>query len=276
MSERQYYSARSGINIGQNFPIETLREVLFSTFIFFDGKEYFQEALGKFCTTDDFIPGSCGSDIRGYFFRKLRKNIWPISDFYLEYSEYDIFDVIELLYDLISEPTEGSIHDWNQCGWHYSKFDKDKGQVEFRKAVNEFLRDYKDGYELSEDGQVLFLGDKGLTSLLEAGVPSSISNNVNMKVELAVKKFRSSRSSFDERKKALRDLADALEYLRPQIKEHMLTKDEADLFNIANNFSIRHHNDHQKSDYDANWLSWIFYIYLSTIHLMIRVINKSK
>lgn len=49
------------------------------------------------------------------------------------------------------------------------------------------------------------------------------------------------------------------------------SSDEKDLFNIANNFLIRHHNDKQKTDYDANlWLSWMFYIYLSTIHLILR------
>jgi hypothetical protein len=51
-------------------------------------------------------------------------------------------------------------------------------------------------------------------------------------------------------------LADVLEWLRPQIKMALLKEDEQDLFNIANNFGIRHMNQNQKLHYDkAVWLS---------------------
>ena len=58
----------------------------------------------------------------------------------------------------------------------------------------------------------------------------------------------------------------------------LLTKqDENDLFNIANNFGIRHHNDQQKTSYDtALWLSWMFYFYLATIHVVLRKIEKDR
>jgi hypothetical protein len=37
------------------------------------------------------------------------------------------------------------------------------------------------------------------------------------------------------------------------------TKDEGELFNIASNFAIRHHNRQHKTDYDAGiWLAWMF------------------
>ncbi|MFK4474918.1 hypothetical protein ABH897_004686 [Paenibacillus sp. RC73] len=277
MTKRQYYSARTGKNIGENFPIETLRELIFRTYHFFYEKEYFQEAFGKMCVDAGLISGTCGSDIQGYFLRKLRKHsIWPIDDFYTNYSDDDIFDVIELLFDLVSKPIEGTYHDWSDCGWHYSDFDKNLGQEEFRVEINEILRDYKQGYELSNDGEVLLLGDKGLSFLLEAKIPEYDLSNVDNRVEIAILKFRRYRASLNERKDAVRDLTDVLEYLRPQIKEHMFSKDESELYNIANNFAIRHHNDKQKKDYDALWLSWIFYIYLSTIHMMVRTIKKAE
>ncbi|WP_068505807.1 hypothetical protein [Paenibacillus kribbensis] len=277
MTKRQYYSVRAGKNTGENFPIETLRELIFRTYHFFYEKEYFQEAFGKMCVDAGLISGTCGSDIQGYFLRKLRKHsIWPIDDFYTKYSDDDIFDVIELLFDLVSKPIEGTYHDWSDCGWHYSDFDKNLGQEEFRVEINEILRDYKQGYELSNDGEVLLLGDKGLSFLLEAKIPEYDLNNVDNRVEVAILKFRRYRASLNERKDAVRDLADVLEYLRPQIKDHMLSKDESELYNIANNFAIRHHNDKQKKDYDALWLSWIFYIYLSTIHMMVRTMKKAE
>ncbi|SLK12951.1 MULTISPECIES: hypothetical protein [unclassified Paenibacillus] len=277
MIKRQYYSARTGKNTGENFPIETLRELVFKTYYFFYEKEYFQEAFGKMCVDAGLISGTCGSDIQGYFLRKLRKHcIWPIDDFYMNYSDDDIFDVIELLFDLVSKPIEGTHHDWSNCGWHYSDFDKNLGQEEFRVEINEILRDYKQGYELSNDGEILLLGDKGLGFLLEAKIPEYDLSNVDNRVGIAILKFRRYRASLNERKDAVRDLADVLEYLRPQIKEHMLSKDESELYNIANNFAIRHHNDKQKKDYDALWLSWIFYIYLSTIHMMLRTIKRAE
>jgi hypothetical protein len=81
----------------------------------------------------------------------------------------------------------------------------------------------------------------------------------------------------DERRDAVRDLADVLEFLRPQAKAVLASKDEADLFNLANNFGIRHHNAGQKTDYDpAIWLSWAFYYYLATIHAVTRLIEKAN
>jgi hypothetical protein len=68
-----------------------------------------------------------------------------------------------------------------------------------------------------------------------------------------------------------------LEFLRPQIKEVILSQAESDLFNIANNYSIRHHKDGQKQDYDkAIWYNWMFYYYLATIHACLRLIKKDE
>jgi hypothetical protein len=75
----------------------------------------------------------------------------------------------------------------------------------------------------------------------------------------------------------VRELVDVLEYLRPRMKELITTKDEADLFNIANNFGACHRNDKQKTGYDASlWLSWMFYFYLSTIHVVLRKMKQES
>ena len=74
---------------------------------------------------------------------------------------------------------------------------------------------------------------------------------------------------------AVRELFDALEKLRPELKAEMLSKDEGDLFNIANNFTIRHLRQGQKSNYDsAIWHQWMFYVNLSTIHVITRLMNR--
>ena len=100
-------------------------------------------------------------------------------------------------------------------------------------------------------------------------------DNVESRVNSAVLKFRRYRSSIDDRRDAIRDLADVLEFLRPKLKLVITKSDEGDLFNIANNFGIRHHNESQKTDYDrAIWHSWLFYYYLATIHATLRLIEK--
>jgi hypothetical protein len=59
------------------------------------------------------------------------------------------------------------------------------------------------------------------------------------------------------------------------VKAEMLRGDEGALFNIANNFTIRHLNERQKGNYDtATWHSWMFYVNLSTIHMITRLVNR--
>lgn len=53
--------------------------------------------------------------------------------------------------------------------------------------------------------------------------------------------------------------------------------DESDLFQIANRFVIRHHEPSQKTNYDAAiWLPWMFYVYLASIHLSLRLIQRAN
>jgi hypothetical protein len=76
----------------------------------------------------------------------------------------------------------------------------------------------------------------------------------------------------DELDSYMDGLADALEAIRADVKEEMLSKDEGALFQIANGFAIRHNTREQQRHYDdAIWLSWAFYVYLATIHAVLRL-----
>ena len=244
----------------------------------FSSKEYFQEAFGYVCVDADEVPGTLGIDIEAQMLRKLRKpNLWPIQEKCLGYSEDDLFDVIEFLFDCISKPLDGYYHSFGSCGWHYQSFDKETGRQEYRAEVNELLGDYNEGYELSADGEILAQAEKGLENLIQADIPVYNPDNVENRVKAAVLKFRRYRSSIEDRRHAVRDLADVLEYLRPKLKVVMTKNDEGDLFNIANNFGIRHHNNSQKTDYDkAIWYNWMFYYYLATIHAALRLIERHE
>ena len=279
MEGRQYYSIRTGKNIGAiKLDLSMLKKLFIASYSSFKDKGYFQEAFGYTCVDAGKVDGSVGNDIEVYFIRKLRKtNLWPIEERLSAYSEDDLFDIIELLHDVISKPLEGRYHDWNGCGYHYFKFNKEEGQKEFRVEVNNILQDYKDGYELSSKGELLVKVEVGFEELYEEKLPAFDPENVDKKLERAVLKFRSHRSSPEQKNEAVRELADILEFLRPRLARVILTKDEGDLFSIANNFTIRHNNQRQKSDYNKDiWLNWIFNIYLATIHMVIKTLSTNQ
>ena len=272
MSTRPYYSARSGTNPNTKPDLALLLRLFRAAYQDFERRFYFQEAFGYDCVDSGYAPGTLGSDIEAAMFLALRRDdVWPISARSASYSEEALFDVIEFLHDHVSKPDEGYYHSWNSCGWHYRTFDSEAGRLEFRRRMNELLKDYGDGYELSAAGEVLLIGEPALESLLKASVQSGDPTNVDARVSAAVLKFRRYKSSADDRRDAVRDLADVLEYLRPRVKEVLSSKDEADIFILANNFGIRHHNAGQKTDYDKHiWLRWAFYYYLATIQAIVE------
>lgn len=160
---------------------------------------------------------------------------------------------------------------------HYETFDQEAGRNDFRVAMNEILRDYDKGYEITAAGEVVAIGPKGLRDLERAPRPPGDPTNVQGRVNVAIDKFRRRGSTASDRRDAIRDLADILEFLRPQAKAVLIQQDEADLFNVANNFGIRHHNQRQKTQYDEGiWRSWMFYYFLASIHATSRLIEKAK
>lgn len=276
---KPYYSIRTGKNpLSAGFDLEGVRELFKHQFVFLEDEGYFQEALGFECVDAGFIPGTIGQSLEGALLIELRKrDLTPIRQRIEVYSEDDLFDMIEFLYENCSKPILRHWHSWNECGWHCDTFDRPAGQTEYRERINQLLALYDKGYELSIDGEILGLVDDGFSSLFEAQLPKADPQNIAARVAAAQTKFRRFRSSMADRRDAVRDLADVLEYLRPQLKTVLTKKDEAALFEIANNFGIRHHNSVQKTDYDeAIWYSWMFYFYLATIHAAVRLIERTS
>ncbi len=150
--------------------------------------------------------------------------------------------------------------------------------MEFRDEMNGALRLHDPPYEMNDEGIVVEAGPAEFNSLLTAAVPPGTEPDVASKLDAATKRFRVRGASLDDRRVAVRDLADVLEALRDDIKEEsMLSKDEKKLFHIANGFAIRHQNRHQRGDYDRlTWLRWAFYVYLATIHAVLRVREREE
>lgn len=273
----KYFSQRSGINPNnKGLPLRDICALFEKVYDQFRVDGYFDEAFGSYCVDAGDIPGKIRDIELEILIAVRKKKLWPISKYHQTYSEDDLFDLIEFLNQHISKPIDGTMHSFAGCGMHWETFNQIEGRKEFRERVNAVLQHYENRFELSEAGEILRQAEAGFEPIFKADVPSTDSNVVS-RVNSAVLRFRRHGSNIDDRRQAVRDLADVLEYLRPHVKELLSTKDESDLFNIANNFGIRHLNEKQKTSYDASiWLSWMFYFYLSTIHALLRKIGHDR
>lgn len=274
---RQYYSLRNGTNPNvKGLPLNETLGLFVRLYnqMYEDG--YFQEAFGFVCVDAGDVPGKVRDPELEMLLTIRKTGLWPINEKAPLYSEDDFFDVLEFLHQYVSKPIDGTMHTWNQCGMHWETFNKTQGQSEFRIKINGVLAHYEHRYELSSPGEVLHKPEAGFEPIFDADLPSK-DQNVTSRVSAAVLRYRRHGSTVDDRRQAVRDLADVLEYLRPQVKTLLTNADEKDLFNIANNFGVRHHNDKQRTAYDAGiWLSWMFYFYLSTIHVVLKKIEHES
>lgn len=271
---RQFYSLRKGTNPNLNgLPLRDTLGLFVRLYNQLHEDGYFHEAFGFICVDAGDVPGKVRDPELEMLLTIRKTGLWPIHEKAPFYSEDDFFDVLEFLHLYVSKPIDGTMHSYNQCGMHWETFNKVLGQAEFRSRVNAVLAHYEQRYELSANGEVLHKPEAGFEPIFDADLPSK-DQNVLSRVTAATLKYRRHGSTLDDRRQAVRDLADVLEYLRPQVKTLLTSADEKDLFNIANNFGVRHHNDKQRTAYDAGiWLSWMFYFYLSTIHVVLRKIE---
>lgn len=276
MNKRDYFSVRTGKIIpNEIFDLKVLKKLFLLIYVKIENDGYFQKYFGYYCVDHGEITGELGFDLNDVMFINLKKeNLSPITTQIENYSEDDLFDVLEFLYDYCSKGIVGYQH--HGCGYHYREFNDKEGQQYLREQFNPILKDYSYGFELSTEGEILQLADYGLSYLFDADIPTADTENIINKINDAVLKFRRYKSTINDRQDSIRELVDVLEYLRPKAKDLLETKDEKDLFNIANNYGIRHHNEQQKNKYDVTiWHSWMFYHYLATIHALLRLIKKS-
>lgn len=203
--------------------------------------------------------------------------IFPVRNWNIESIQKNkIFDAIEFLFNFISEPS-----DWKQqsnFSYDYTTYNSRKGKKLFIADANHILNAFEDGYELTKDGEILFKGGDS-DNYIETEFPSYDLKNVDLLIKKAIKQWKNRNQNLDEKKQAIINLANVFEFLKKEgsLKEVLNSNDSSDLFNIANNFSIRHHNKLQKSDYDIEiWYDWIIQFYLTTCITTLKLINKNK
>jgi hypothetical protein len=267
---RRYYASRK--QPGQ-LTLDELYRKLQHLYLFFRDRDYFKEAGITKADIPDEIKHKAGLS--------LSFQMFPVTKWKpYEVTEDHVFEALEFLYDHISRP--GVLVELTERGFTYSDYDgydKSAGRAEFRAHANAFLADYESGFELSKEGVILALGSQGLKHILDANIIPYDEANVDSKVRSAIVKWRNRHLSVEEKKAAIRDLADVFEWLKKtrELSKVLDGKDESAIFDLANNFAIRHHNPKQKTNYDQSiWYSWMFHFYLATYHAAIRLLIKHE
>lgn len=268
---RRYYSSRKRPG---NLSLDDLYRKLVSLYLLLRETDYFKEKMGV--TTRELPDGIKHEASLALTFQPFPVTKWNPD----EVTEDHVFETLEFLYDHVSKPgTQRAFYVDGDEYWDYDGYDAEAGRVEFRQKANLFLVDYPPGYELTEEGLVVTLGTQGLEHILNAEIVPYDEVNVDSKVRDAIGKWRNRRSSLREKKEAIRDLADVFEWLKKakQLTAVLDGKDSAAIFDIANNFAIRHHDPKQKRNYDQGiWFSWIFHFYLATYHAAVRLLIKQQ
>jgi hypothetical protein len=287
---KQYFSERQGRGPkAEPMRFPEFRDLVINVFDHFREQGYMQEAFGYKCVDAGDVDGTLGANPDAYFMRTIRRRgAWPYweavqvaPDIWIppheQWDEDYLFDVVEVLHDLVSKPTNGMHHSYANCGMHYTTFDQATGRTDFRDEMNGVLRLHDPAYEMNDEGMIVEAAPAEFHTLLTAAVPPGTEAAITSKLDSATRRFRTRGASLDDRRAAVRDLADVLEELRSEIKDAMLPKDERELFHLANGFAIRHQNRQQRGDYDRlTWLRWAFYVYLATIHAVLRVREREE
>jgi hypothetical protein len=186
------------------------------------------------------------------------------------------YGLIEVFHDLLIRPRHRVEHD--DCGWHFSQFASAPAQALYRWRVDQLLARHEIGLRLSasgeDTGRLVRTLDKAREDLVERAQRSS-DRDTQAAVNHAIALFRGRTATVAQRRSAVVALAGILEARRALLKAELPgRKDEGALFQLANEFDLRHRDKSQRSDYDPVFLDWVFWWYLATVELTDRLMAR--
>jgi hypothetical protein len=209
----------------------------------------------------------------------LRQPLGPLGEVVCieqQWSQDLFYDVIEAMHDLVARPRRRSWHDFHD-DWDYDDFTRATGQAVYRWRVNQLLARSALDLRLAADGDdvgllVHTVGDH--RDELVAAVLATPNPEDKAEVVHAVRLFRSRAATREDKRSAAVALARVLEDRRGLLKVELLSRDEGALFQIANQFDVRHRRADQHPDYDDAYLDWVFWWYLATVELTNRLLAR--
>lgn len=272
---RPYWPQRHGRDLPASYlDAQQARERFAHVIGELEGRGYLDQAFPRQCV-DDVGPG-VEADPSAELGKRLGiPGLWPLAP--AEWNDETFFGLIEVYHDLVSRPRVRHYHDYSQCGWHYSHYATATGQEVYRWRVNDLLLAADTGYLLASSGEdtgrLTRTFDDGRSWLLTDSVEHS-QPDIAARVGHAVALFRGRAATVEDKRSATITLAGILEERRQLIKTELASRDEGALFQIANQFAIRHRNEQQLGDYDPAFIDWVFWWYLATVELTNRIISR--
>src|SRR5579872_2578231 len=234
----KYFSQQAGRR--DRYDLAALRKQLKGLWAYFEGKDYFAEWAGYPCVdggdTRQFslrgrrwVNGHAGDDPSSYVFAETsRDDLFPVdptgeqSEDHVPWTEEQIFDAFQFYATVVSKPTKSIYHSFSNCGDHPTSFDHAAGLAEYRAKVNEILARYGDGngWELGPepDLAIVSLAPSGMEQLIETPISQSIDAKNRARIAAAIHNFRGRGATVDDKRNAVRDLGDVLEYYKADIE----------------------------------------------------------
>ena len=267
-----YFAQRAGLTEPIEEPTITLADGVVNLIKEMQYLGYFPKILPKECVDEgDISEEWLGVQIARAIGHRVQ---WPLhyNSPPLDVSEPILFSLIEFFHDQAQRPRTSWWHSFNECGFHYQQFNRESGGVVYRWRMNELLATHGSTFRLAREGaqrgRLVRTFSASLDTTLEQVVVERREMSPEDEVANAIELFRSRDATAQTKRAALTVLANHLEPRRGRIRSATTKNDEAYLFDIANNFAIRHRNDHQRQDYGPEYLDWLFVNYLGMIQLI--------
>lgn len=197
---------------------------------------------------------------------------WPMNGKEIDaLPEPALYSLVEYFHDQAMRPRSSHFHSFNQCGLHYDDFNVPSGRIVYRWKVNALLVAHnmplRLGSTAEEQGRLFRHFSSPLDDLATEQVARR-AEDPGDEVAHAVRMYRNRNATIVDKRAAIALLAGEMEPRRRTIERKISAGDEADLFRIANKFTIRHRDKAQQSDYGEEFLDWVFWTYVATVRLL--------
>lgn len=235
---REYFSERAGRTQPGTIKVRDLKLIFEGLYNKFENAGYFQYHFGKDCVNKGYITGKAGLDMKQTIVLRFgtERKLFPTHDNIRNFNADDLFDLIEFLHDYVAKPTKTFNDEWNDCGLHVTEALGEQGRVEWITQWNPVLARLDFPYRFTKEGIIeVPPSSEGLKKLVDERKLYDDEQNVDAKVKRACHLFLSRNATFDNKREALRELADVLEFLRGEMRKKLPKKETSNLFNIANN-----------------------------------------
>jgi hypothetical protein len=203
--------------------------------------------------------------------------VWPPLETFLKWSEPSLYGFTEFVFDQVRRPRRAS--KCEKCQHlHFSEHVVLPARQLYAWRLNRILAAYAMPLRLTltgEDaGRLVTVPDDPRSELVDSlasrdDVPSP------ERVRHAIGLFRARDATREDKRSAVEALYTiAEEYRRPLLETALLRAEESSFFELAHKYDIRHRKGHQQGRYDDAFLDWYFWLALSTVELIRRLLAR--